>query len=254
MKHFDQWVNWRLDDAGRKIPVNPRTLGNAGVNYENSWASFPSAVEQDARSELGVGFVLTENDPYTCVDLDKCVGRRGAVGGRTRDILDLLQGWVELSPSGTGLHVWVRNEQPISCRTKGLEVYSYARWMTVTGRSNPRATLEIPDRTAEVEELLSRYMPATKPTGYAPPPNPEPLDDLQIWDRLFYSDRGDVYMRLYDGDLSPSQGDHSLGVIMLANQLAWLTDFDAARMKRLLYETGLARPKWEETARQYDLD
>ena len=89
-------------------------------------------------------------------------------------------------------------------------------------------------------------MPATEPPGYAPPPNPEPLDDLEIWNRLFYSDRGDAHMRLYDGDLSISQGDHSLGVIMLANQLAWLTDFDVARMRRLLYETGLVRPKWEE--------
>jgi hypothetical protein len=35
-------------------------------------------------------------------------------------------------------------------------------------------------------------------------------------------------------------------VILLANQLARLTDLDAARVKRLLYQTGLVRPKWEE--------
>ena len=27
LKSIDQWVNWRLDGAGRKIPVNPRNAG-----------------------------------------------------------------------------------------------------------------------------------------------------------------------------------------------------------------------------------
>ncbi len=70
------------------------------------------------QQQLGLGFVLTEDDPYTCVDLDGCVGKHGQIDVRTREILDLLSGWVELSPSGTGLHVWVRNDEPVSRRTK----------------------------------------------------------------------------------------------------------------------------------------
>ena len=35
-------------------------------------------------------------------------------------------------------------------------------------------------------------------------------------------------------------------MILLANQLALLTAGDASRIKRLLYQTGLVRAKWEE--------
>jgi putative DNA primase/helicase len=245
LQELPQWVNWRMDQ-GSKVPVNPHTLHNAGVNWPKTWSEFGQAREVALERELGLGFVLTEADPYTCVDLDACVGRDMQIDAQIREILDLLQGWVELSPSETGLHVWVRNERPISRRTKEIEVYSYGRWMSVTGRSNPNATLEIPDRTAEVEELCARYLPTPEPPKYSPPPEPVPLSDTEVWDNLFHSDRGDVYQRLYDGDTSASRNDHSLAVILLANQLAWLTDFDAVRMRRLLYATNLVRPKWKE--------
>lgn len=72
------------------------------------------------------------------------------------------------------------------------------------------------------------------------------LDDDAVWQRLFSSPHGAFYLSLYQGDLSSCCNDHSRAVILLANQLARITDLDAARMKRLLYQTGLVRPKWEE--------
>ncbi len=62
----------------------------------------------------------------------------------------------------------------------------------------------------------------------------------------FHSSNSEFFMSLYDGDTSVCQGDHSLAVIMLANQLAMMTDLDAERMKQLLFQTKLARPKWDE--------
>lgn len=78
------------------------------------------------------------------------------------------------------------------------------------------------------------------------PTQPIPLNDLEVWQHLFDSERGDFYASLCYGDLSVCGGDHSLAVIRLANQLAWMTDYDASRMRSLLYETKLVRPKWEE--------
>ena len=245
LQERSQWVNWRIDDEQRKVPVNPHTLRNAGVTWPKTWSEFGQARDVAIEHDLGLGFVLTESDPYTCVDLDACVGSQGSIDGRTREILDLLSGWVELSPSGTGLHVWVRNDEPVSRRTKRLEVYSYWRWMSVTGRSNPEAPLEIPDRTAEVKELFERFMPRVEqPTRI--PTQPIPLSDLEVWQQLFDSERGDFYASLCYGDLSVCGDDHSLAVILLANQLASMTDGDAGRMKGLLYDTRLVRDKWEE--------
>ena len=244
LQELAQWVNWRSED-GRKVPMNPRTLRNAGVNWPRSWADFGQAREAALARELGLGFVLTEEDPYTCVDLDNCVGVQGSIDIQTREILDLLSGWVELSPSGRGLHIWVRNDIPVSRRTAGLEIYSYGRWMSVTGRSNPNGPLAIPERTDAVRELCEHFLPdVERPT--ITPSRPDPMSDIEVWDQLFNGENGEFYAKLFDGDISVCRNDHSLAVILLANQLALLTDFDAARMKRLLFESLLARDKWHE--------
>ena len=121
LKEYDQWVNWRFEDD-RKVPVNPMTLGNAGVSWPNSWAPFGLAVEQVRPGEMGLGFVLTEADPYVCVDLDKCINEGGELSLAARAVLDVLKGYVELSPSNQGLHVWVKSEVAIgNWRTKGIE-------------------------------------------------------------------------------------------------------------------------------------
>ena len=242
LKAYRQWVNWTQEDD-KKVPVNPHTLGHAGVHWRNTWASFDIARTVAHRSGLGLGFVLTEDDPYTVVDLDDCVGEKGRLSAQTGDILDLLSGWVELSPSETGLHIWVKNEEPVNRRGRVIEIYSDARWITVTGRSNPGAPLVIPERTAAVAQLVRRYFPEEQ-RAFAPPAQ-LPADD-EIWQRLFHSQNGDFFRALYAGDISVCYDDHSRAVILLANQLALLTDGDASRIKRLLYQTGLVRAKWEE--------
>jgi len=243
LKAHAQWVNWN-PQRGRKVPLHPVTLGNASVNRPETWTPFAQAAERAVRHRLGLGFVLSADDPYTCVDLDRCVGETREVTDPARAILDLLAGWVELSPSGTGLHVWVRNEQPVNRRTQGIEVYSSARWITVTGRSNPQGPPAIPDRTIEVQELIYRYFPRTERAVIRPTANLE--EDEEIWRRLFHSRSGAFFESLFRGDTSVCYGDHSRAVILLANQLARLTNLDAGRIKRLLYQTGLVRPKWEE--------
>ena len=244
LKEYPQWVNWRVDSE-QKIPMNPLTQGNAGVTWPNTWAPFAQAYQTAQRDELGLGFVLTEDDPYTCVDLDKCVGPKGEISTDTRAILDLVSGWVELSPSGTGLHIWVQNAQPVNRRTKGIEVYSSKRWMTVTGRSNPKLSLLIPERTDEIAQLMEHHFPDTS-VAVEFTPHPHLPDDDDIWQCLLHGRNSSFFAALYQGDTSVCYHDHSRAVILLANQLAYMTNCDAARMKRLLYQTSLVCEKWEE--------
>jgi putative DNA primase/helicase len=242
LKVYEQWVNWRMDTE-RKVPVNPATLGNAGVQWPNTWASFEKAREIATHHHLGIGFVLTSGDPYTCVDLDHCVDEHREVSEATRSILSLLSGYVELSPSGTGLHTWIKNEVPVNRRTIGIEVYSSKRWMSVTGRHNPHIQPVIPERTAELAELIRLHFPGEDREVHNLPVE---LGDEDIWQRLFRSQNGAFFESLYRGDISVCYNDHSRGVILLCNILSDMTDLDAARIKRLLYQTNLVRPKWEE--------
>ena len=213
------------------------------MQWSNTWAPFEKARDIATYNELGIGFVLTTADPYTCVDLDHCVDEHGEVSDQTRLILSLLSGYVELSPSGSGLHIWIRSDVPINRRTAGIEIYSSRRWITMTGRHNPRTISEIPERTAELEELVRLHFQVE--VGDGPGPWSE-LEDVELWQRLFRSPNGDFFESLYRGDTSVCYNDHSRAVILLANHLARVTDLDAARIKRLLYQTNLVRPKWEE--------
>jgi putative DNA primase/helicase len=167
----------------------------------------------------------------------------GTVTPQTRDILNLLSGYVEASPSGSGLHVWIRSEVPINRRTNGIEIYSSKRWMTVTGKHNPLAPTVIPERTSELEELVRLHFPIEERDASNLPVE---LEDEDVWQRLFRSPNGAFFERLFRGDTSVCYNDHSRAVIMLANHLALVTDLDAVQVKRLLYQTGLVRPKWEE--------
>ena len=238
LKQIPHWVAWSLED-GKKVPKNPHTSGNAMVNVPATWGSFEDAIA----CGLNVGFVLTEDDPYTCVDLDHCLGERLEVDERGRAVLDLLKGYVELSPSETGLHVWVKSELPINRRTPGVEIYSSHRWMSVTGRANPACPNVIPDRTDELQILLDEFFPAQSPSTYEPLPVPE--SDLEVWSILFRSKSGEVYESLFNGDMSHTRNDHSYSVLFLANMLSLMTNGDARRIKALLYQTGLVSEKWE---------
>lgn len=150
---------------------------------------------------------------------------------------------MELSPSETGLHIWVKNEQPINRRTTGIEIYSTARWITVTGRSNPQASQEVREGTAELEELVRLYFREEGREFRKPAVT---LEDDELWQRLFNSQHGAFFESLFRGDTSVCHHDRSRAVIMLANQLAIITDLNAARIKQLLYQTGLVNEKWEE--------
>lgn len=248
MKELPQWVNWEYRND-TKTPVNPKTGGNAMVNHANTWNTFESAVERGARYNLGLGFVLTESDPFTCIDLDHCLGKGGVKTEPALSVVEMFKGqaYIEASPSRTGLHIWLHNEIPVNRRTPNLEIYSSGRWITCTGYVNPTAPRieTLPDATELVQELLSRFFPQTPPrTNYRPSEN-APVDDQEIWDRLRNSKNGYVFDALIRGDVSVTHGDHSRGVIFLANMLAWITDGDAVRMERLLRQTQLGGDKFD---------
>ena len=129
MRRRRQWVN---HDA-RKIPQTPGTKRRADSTDSETWRSFEDAVA-DGR---GLGFVFTSGDPYTGVDLDKCRDpETGVVEEWARRVVEDLDGYVEVSPSGTGLHIIVRGKLPVGNNRRGqVEAYSSERYFTMTGRS-----------------------------------------------------------------------------------------------------------------------
>lgn len=84
------------------------------------------------RAHRRKGFVL--GGGFACLDLDHCLTRERP-NALAREVLERVPGaYVEVSPSGDGLHVWGWCGERPGRRRGGVEAYSAGRYITVTGR------------------------------------------------------------------------------------------------------------------------
>ncbi len=85
----------------------------------------------------GLGFVFCSGDPFVGIDLDGCRDpETGEVAPWAQKIISSVEeGHVEISPSGTGIHIIVEGAVRGGGMRKGrAEMYSRDRFFTVTGR------------------------------------------------------------------------------------------------------------------------
>ena len=138
-----QWVCWRLeerDDKPTKMPYIPGTLRKASSTDLMTWRTFSEALAAYEAGEPpydGIGFVFCSADPFAGIDLDHCRDpETGAVEEWAQKIIDSVQeGYVEASPSGTGVHIICEGVVRGGAVKKGpIEMYGQTRFFTVTGR------------------------------------------------------------------------------------------------------------------------
>jgi putative DNA primase/helicase len=137
-----QWVCWRLEERDEKltkVPYTPGTLRRASSTDLMTWSTFKDALaayEAAEPSYSGIGFVFSSGDPYTGIDLDDCRNpETGAIAPWAQRMIDRVQeGYIETSPSGTGVHIIVVGTVRDGGMRKGpIEMYSRERFFTITG-------------------------------------------------------------------------------------------------------------------------
>jgi putative DNA primase/helicase len=132
-----QWVCWCYETTKQgkltKVPYNARTGQKASTTNPATWSTYEQAF--DARSQDhydGVGFVF--NNDYTGIDLDHCIDEEtGKPNAWAQSIIDHINSYTELSPSGTGVHIIARGTIPSGVKRPGIEMYSCGRFFTMTG-------------------------------------------------------------------------------------------------------------------------
>jgi putative DNA primase/helicase len=147
LRELEQWVLYRLQARKGKATKVPYQVAHAGrrasTTDPDTWATFDAAIEAHERRGRGdgIGFVFTAGDPYVGIDLDAC---RDPITGEVhpaaaRVVLRLAGGYVEVSPSGTGLHVIGRGTVGGGQRTSRtpwggeFEMYDRGRYFAMTG-------------------------------------------------------------------------------------------------------------------------
>jgi putative DNA primase/helicase len=148
-----QWVCWRLEtraDKTTKVPYTPGTECRASSTDLMTWATFEEALAAYEAGEPpydGIGFVFSSADPFVGVDLDYCRNpETGEITPWSQKIVDRVQeGYIEASPSGTGVHIIVegtvrgggmRKKVRLNGEVVGeIEMYSRKRFFTITGEA-----------------------------------------------------------------------------------------------------------------------
>ena len=118
-------ARWVRRDGKRPITVDG---WSASSTNQSTWSPLRSVLESGAGD--GFGFML--GGGIGCLDLDHCLTPTGP-SPLARRVLDTVPAtYVEVSPSGTGLHVFGLLPEGPGRKVPGVEVYSRARFMTVT--------------------------------------------------------------------------------------------------------------------------
>ncbi|NNC24222.1 hypothetical protein HKX42_10300 [Salinisphaera sp. USBA-960] len=130
----DNWLLWRQESSG-KVPYQAQAPQvRANPTDHSTWASFDATRSAyHPQRDAGIGFAL--DGEVAAVDID---------GDTSSKAVDLLHevgcGYIELSPSGNGLHGWglFDGELPrkkVVVDGISVEIYNSSRYMSVTGNT-----------------------------------------------------------------------------------------------------------------------
>lgn len=202
LKSFRQWIVWRYEDHGgpkpTKVPYSPNFPGHAAVDKPGTWASFDEAVAKfNAGGNDGIGFVLTEADPFVFVDLDDTHGDEEALQRQFRIFHEFVT-YAERSPSGSGLHIIGKAKLPGKGRKRDkIELYDRSRYMTMTGDVYRAETI---NSVQDCADLLWHQMGGPAAIHHYEGDQPQREDDNAIIERARKALNGDKFTMLYEGE------------------------------------------------------
>jgi len=237
MKLWPQWIVWRYEDLEAKkptkVPYCARSGRLASVTDPTTWGTFEEvfAVLQTGWY-AGAGFVLTKGDPFAFADLDDTEGDAAAFA-QQQVIFNESQGYAELSPSGKGLHIIMKADIPTGRRRGKIEIYSSARYMTMTGNVyRPGPVLAQQELATSLFEQLGKGKAAT--AYFAGLEEPTETDE-EVYNRAFRAANGDKFGELWAGRWEGMYSSQSEADFALVDILAFYTQNRAqiVRMFRL---------------------
>jgi hypothetical protein len=218
------WVSVPGKDGGKdgKLPINPRTGKSASSTNPDDWTTFDEAAAALlAKNYAGLMFALRPADGFVFIDLDDCrnPNNKGVKKWAER-ILKGLRSYSEVSPSGTGVHVFVKAKKPGErCRHGNVEMYDRDRFAAMTGRRMESYPAGIEARQSELEAVYREHVAISQNgTDRSVPGVPMPDDKLAAL--LKNGKAASIFRGDYNGQYC-SQSEADLALMNLAVKANW---------------------------------
>lgn len=215
----------------------PYVVGSAGVNRASihkreHYRDFDTCTDDMVRAQAPyLGYVITYDDPFTCIDLDVCNAYTQQVKGEPNDpskwttieqmerfklIVDTFDSYTEISTLGWGLHIWVKGKIGAGAKRDGVEIYSQERFIICTG--NVYCNKPIGERQELLEAMVSQMRIAGNDGKVELIEEEETESDAIVWDRALTAANKEKVQLLVEGNWKqdyPSQSEADLALMSI---------------------------------------
>lgn len=270
LKQLPQWVLWKREKRNGKPTKVPYQINGRRASHSNpgTWSRYQDIETAYKRGGFdGIGFVFSGNDFYTGIDLDKCRDpESGKIAQWALDIIHQAKSYAEVSPSRTGLKLFIRGDIPDSKGRKkpkypnpetgpgAVEIYSKDRYFTVTGWKIPGAPGRIAENQASIDKIYKLVFNTPEGSGHKSATIDDrqghndvaSLDDRELIHKAGTAANGQKFTALWGGNWADAgYGSQSEADLALCSILAFYSGPDPARIDALYRQSGLMRDKWE---------
>jgi len=236
--------NWTLRKG--KIPYSANYNGMASSTNKDSWCSYEKAYNsyQMHKNEYdGLEFAINLESNLIFIDIDHCIND-GVMDIRATDIIDSLNNqYIEISQSGTGIHILAIGKIPKGFKNSknGIEFYNDKRFIALTG--NAIFPNEPHLDNDSIMDVYNRYCPREEPKNFRPSSQCICTEtDKAIVSKAM--EKSPKFPSLYGGNWQEYYSSQSEADLSLCNILAYWCDCDLAMMDRIFRASGLYREKW----------
>lgn len=236
LQKIPQWVSWKPEWNEGKGKYNKVPKKGDGTPASHSdpktWDTLENVTAAINGGERGIGFVLTEMDGIVGIDLDNCRDPdTGEIEGWAVDIIKAFNTYTEVSPSGTGIRMFIKGMIPKaylsgagSGRKKdNVEAYHSLRFLTVTGDHVADTLNKLNDCQGALENFMEEHFgKVTKKTDVDLGDGEieaQEVDDaffdrpeVQAWWERKCADLSDPSASNYDARLAHLVGDAGMGI------------------------------------------
>lgn len=257
LKAYKQFILWKAqwnEDRRQyeKIPYQLNGKDKASVIEPSTWSTLDAVIDAYENGVGdGIGFVLTEDDPFSCLDLDD-LEDVDDLPALAQEVVNM--SYAETSPSGKGIHVWFRYEHNKERHKNknaetGYEIYSNSRYLTITGENlndlpineGGVALDDFLDKVLKREEVKVSITQQNENIGKAT------LSEEEIIKIACNNPiTGERFKSFLHGGWEPNyNSDYSSGDLAFLNYLAFWGNCDYQMMDSIYRKSSLMRDKWD---------